>query len=105
MKQAGIKTCLYSGQDSLSQELVQLLPSLDYLKLGAYKHELGGLSSKATNQRFYAIHNGKLIDKTYLFTGSQPNIHSSTPATQHSQSSGVEQIHNRKKDERCARNN
>ena len=75
MKQAGIKTCLYSGQDRLSHELVQMLPYLDYLKLGAYKHALGGLGSKTTNQRFYAIHDGKLIDKTYLFNGSQPNTH------------------------------
>ena len=81
MKQAGIKTCLYSGSDRLSPELAQLLPYLDYLKLGAYKHELGGLGSKATNQRFYAIHDGKLIDRTSLFNG-------------------VEQIDNRKKDER-----
>ena len=81
MKQAGIKTCMYSGQDRLSPELTQLLPYLDYLKLGAYKHKLGGLTNMTTNQRFYAIHDGKLIDRTSLFNG-------------------VEQIQDRKKDER-----
>jgi len=53
----GLKVCLYSGRD-LIQDIPlidQILPLLDYLKIGSYRQELGGLASYATNQQFYAF--------------------------------------------------
>lgn len=62
----GIKTALYTGADDIS--IVSLaIPYLDFLKIGSYKQNLGGLNLKTTNQKFYKIQNSKLIDKTYLF--------------------------------------
>ena len=43
------------------------LELFDYIKLGPYKKELGGLNNPNTNQRFYHIENGKLVDWTYKF--------------------------------------
>ena len=64
----GIKTCLYSGRDQLDEDLHQLLPLLDYIKIGSYKQELGGLNSPATNQRFYRVSQGNLSeDITSMF--------------------------------------
>lgn len=52
----GLKTCLYSGCESV--ELFRnLLPLLDYLKLGEYQPNRGGLDSPNTNQRFYRVIN------------------------------------------------
>lgn len=47
-----LKTALYSGVNSLD-EIKGILPHLNYVKIGEYKEELGGLSSPTTNQRFY----------------------------------------------------
>lgn len=53
----GVKTCLYSGCESV-EPFRDLLPLLDYLKLGEYRPDSGGLDSSNTNQRFYRIING-----------------------------------------------
>ena len=45
----GLKTCLYSGRDVEVEEWMQIF---DYIKLGSYVEELGGLESVATNQIF-----------------------------------------------------
>lgn len=62
----GLKTCLYSGASTPSA-FCPLFPLLDYLKIGAYDEQRGGLDSPTTNQRFYQVKNGLLEDKTYLF--------------------------------------
>lgn len=46
----GLKWAVYSGRDDLDPSILGL-PS--YIKIGAYKKELGGLSSPITNQRMY----------------------------------------------------
>ena len=61
-----LKICLYSGFDIVTP-FVAFLPMLDYLKLGHYDERLGGLDSPTTNQRFFRIEAGKLIDQTDLF--------------------------------------
>ena len=38
-----------------------------YIKIGPYIKELGGLDNPNTNQKFYKIENGQLIDWTYKF--------------------------------------
>lgn len=52
----GLKTCLYSGCESV-EPFFDLLPLLDYLKLGEYRPDRGGLDSPNTNQRFYRVVN------------------------------------------------
>lgn len=47
VKDFGLKTALYSGSDDIHSELKE---NLDYLKLGSYQKELGGLESLQTNQ-------------------------------------------------------
>ena len=58
------KVAMYSGDDFLDESLI---PVLDYYKIGSYQKDLGPLSSERTNQRFYKIDNGKLVDITYRF--------------------------------------
>lgn len=55
----------YSGNSRLSDYIDINL--FDYIKLGPYVEELGGLDNPNTNQRFYKIENGQLIDWTYKF--------------------------------------
>ena len=50
----GLKTCIYSGRDiseiDLFRDLV-ISGYLDYLKIGRYKKDLGGLNRSTTNQK------------------------------------------------------
>ncbi len=55
-----LKTAWYSGRDDLPDDAM----SFDYVKLGPYIPEFGGLTSRQTNQRFYRNNNGTLIDIT-----------------------------------------
>lgn len=74
------KLALYSGRDLsyfFSTDLTDPSPwisTLDYLKVGPYKKELGGLSDPRTNQRLYkieesvySVHEYELVDITNLF--------------------------------------
>lgn len=58
-----IKTAWYCGLDMLPKDKKNIIQYLDYLKLGHYDPELGGLASSTTNQRLYSIeHRG---DRNY----------------------------------------
>ena len=61
-----LKTCVYSGNDNISH-FKDCIKYLDYLKIGRYVEELGGLNSIETNQKFYKINNEKLINITNTF--------------------------------------
>lgn len=50
-----VKTAWYCGLDMIPKDKLGIMQYLDYLKLGHYDHELGGLNSPITNQRFYQI--------------------------------------------------
>ena len=50
-----VKTAWYCGLDMIPKDKLGIIQYLDYLKLGHYDHELGGLNSPTTNQRFYQI--------------------------------------------------
>lgn len=50
-KNAGYKTCIYSGKDSPPIFYMQNAHLVDYLKMGAYRKDLGPLTSPSTNQR------------------------------------------------------
>lgn len=60
-----LKVAWYSGRQELSKDID--LGNFDFIKLGPYIPEKGGLDSRTTNQRFYNIVDGILIDKTELF--------------------------------------
>lgn len=65
-KQYGLKTCIYSGLDDLSPFLK--FNNLNYLKIGSYKKDKGGLDNKNTNQKMYKINQNKdFEDITYKF--------------------------------------
>ena len=53
--EAGFRTCVYSGKDEEPSYLYSLIAKgiLNYLKIGSYKKELGGLDSPTTNQRMF----------------------------------------------------
>lgn len=63
-KAAGFEVCLYSGKGDfdLHNGFIDLI---DYLKIGPYIEECGGLDKKTTNQRFYQV---KYIDNNYQLT-------------------------------------
>ena len=60
-----MKTAWYSGKRALPARFS--IHIWDYVKLGPYIAHLGGLNSETTNQRFFCIENGRMIDRTCLF--------------------------------------
>lgn len=61
-----LKTALYSGFD-VNPRINELLPLLDYYKIGSYQEEKGALKSPTTNQRLYKKEDGEWKDITHLF--------------------------------------
>ena len=61
-KHEGLKTCLYTGHTSVSDEIRN---HLDFLKVGPYIDELGALNKPTTNQRLYKLPEN--LDITNLF--------------------------------------
>ena len=52
------KICLYTGIetfDEFKNNYENLLPYIDYLKVGHYDEEAGALDKVTTNQRFYVL--------------------------------------------------
>lgn len=69
VKEYKLKVCLYTGL-TLNQVKLNcpvLLDKLDYIKVGRWMEELGGLNHKTTNQRLYRIENKQLTDITNKF--------------------------------------
>lgn len=64
-KYSELKIGWYWGGEIIPKEINNKY--FDYIKLGPYIKELGGLDNPNTNQRFYKIENGQLIDWTYKF--------------------------------------
>jgi anaerobic ribonucleoside-triphosphate reductase activating protein len=60
-----VKTAWYSGQNQFSKDVS--LSHFNYIKLGPYIEQLGGLGSIRTNQRFFMIDNNTIIDCTNFF--------------------------------------
>lgn len=52
-KRHGIKTCLYSGSDDKRRLIRDYRRYFDYIKVGSYKEELGGIDKPTSNQRMY----------------------------------------------------
>ncbi len=70
IKSKDLKTCLYSGLNSLDC-FMSFVEKFDYLKIGSYMKALGGLDNPNTNQRFYQITHNKngfeLVSQNHLF--------------------------------------
>lgn len=60
-----LKVAWYSGRQELSKDIN--LEFFDFIKLGPYIEELGPLNSRTTNQRFYKVSDGELINITSKF--------------------------------------
>ena len=69
-----LKVGWYTGSEELSSNILLNLHNFDYIKVGPYKEELGPLTSKTTNQRFYKVIDNQLVDFTYLFNGNKNSI-------------------------------
>ena len=65
VKQYNKKIAWYSGNSRLYENV---LSSFDYVKLGEYVKDLGGLDSPTTNQRLYRIDNEIMVDITDMFS-------------------------------------
>ena len=80
-----LKVAWYSGRCDIDYKVKEELETcLDYIKIGPYIKQLGGLDNPSTNQRFYKINRVpiaeghpelgtklKLIDQTYLFQSKE----------------------------------
>lgn len=65
IRSKGLKTCLYTGAN---KPIKKLLPYLDFIKVGRWIEQYGGLTSPTTNQVFYKVDaDGNLIDHTFIF--------------------------------------
>lgn len=53
VRDMGLKACWYSGRDL--DHAKNVIPSLDFIKVGPYIEELGPLDFETSNQRFYHI--------------------------------------------------
>lgn len=63
-----LKVCWYSGKETISPDID--LCNFDYIKLGPYIEEKGGLDKSTTNQKFYQVYPTKSVDeKGYLIFG------------------------------------
>lgn len=69
-KSCGYKICLYSGSDNF-QEIIDKKIDLifDYIKIGSFKQELGGLDNPKTNQKFFKKNkkDNTWVEETYKF--------------------------------------
>lgn len=63
-KTTGLKVAWYSGRYDKPLNI----NNFDYIKLGPFIPDKGGLKSKDTNQRFFKVINKNLIDITEIFT-------------------------------------
>lgn len=61
-KYEGLKIAWYSGREKISNEVDKT--NFDFIKIGPYIEELGGLDKETTNQKLFSVSNGKLLDIT-----------------------------------------
>lgn len=60
LKKISVKTAIYSGSDIIRDWMY----SFDYIKVGRYVKELGGLDSSKSNQKLYQNTDGNLVEIT-----------------------------------------
>lgn len=59
------KTCLYTGEDSVSKTITQ---ELNWIKTGKWEPALGGLTSSRTNQKFIDIKTNTILNNLFTKT-------------------------------------
>lgn len=67
VKYPKLKIAWYSGRSELNNRAALNLHNYDYIKLGPYMPDKGPLNYITTNQRFYKVVDGELVDITYKF--------------------------------------
>lgn len=65
IKHYHLKSAWYSGRQELSKEID--LKNFDFIKIGPYIEELGPLTSKTTNQKFYKVENVGYEDGSFRY--------------------------------------
>lgn len=70
-KQKKYKTCLYSGEETISSTI---LSHLNWLKTGKWDSKKGGLDSKHTNQKFIHVKTNTKLNHLFLKTYSNDSI-------------------------------
>lgn len=70
-----IKVAWYSGRQELSNKIN--LKNFDFIKLGPYCQNKGGLNKSTTNQVFYRVEHPEesLVDETYKFQNETKSIY------------------------------
>lgn len=62
-----LKVAWYSGREQIHISAALNLHDYDFIKIGPYISERGPLDNQNTNQRFYQVENGELVDITHKF--------------------------------------
>ena len=65
VKNKNLLVALYSGSNFIDKDYVCIF---DYIKIGEYIAELGGLECKGTNQKLYKVKDNNLVDITHLIS-------------------------------------
>lgn len=61
-KQRNFKTCLYTGEDSVSQVI---LDELNWIKTGKWEASKGGLDNQTTNQKFINLKTNTILNHLF----------------------------------------
>lgn len=64
-QKAGYKTCLYTGEDQIGDDI---LKHLNWVKTGKWIAKLGGLDSRTTNQKFIEVKSNNILNHLFLKT-------------------------------------
>lgn len=70
-----LKIAWYSGNNTITEELN--FDNFDYIKIGSYNEELGGLDKKTTNQKLFKLYGpafSEWVDITYKFWKNEKDI-------------------------------
>ncbi|MFK5879800.1 MAG: anaerobic ribonucleoside-triphosphate reductase activating protein [Flavobacteriaceae bacterium] len=62
-KEKKYKTCLYTGEETVSNEV---LTELTFIKTGKWLQKLGGLDSPTTNQKFKELSTNKILNHQFI---------------------------------------
>lgn len=62
-KENHYKTCLYTGEETVSEPI---LNELNWLKTGKWIAQLGGLDSEATNQKFIEVRSNTIKNNLFI---------------------------------------
>lgn len=63
-KKTGLLTCLYTGLEDIKD--MDILSNLDFVKVGPYIENLGGLQSETTNQKFIDLRTNECLNHKFL---------------------------------------